>query len=145
MKFCITIVAEINGEDIPCLTGIKDALEEFFTDQEEPGKILFVATASENGYTRMYDAISQPESEPAPAPAPEYPPAPRRTLWVNVPKEAQKNFQILARFWEVDLPMHESSVEQAIANIENPELRRQAICIYERDGLGSFPRGLFVA
>lgn len=125
-KFAITIIGETSGEDAPCIKGIKGAVDDYIMENEWEGRVLFIASAGEAGQIKMYNAYEQ-QTATIPTPAP----APKRTLWSNVPAEARVAFQQLADDWQEDIPMHAPSVEAAINDIPAGPKWRQAVRIYE--------------
>ena len=127
-KFAITIIGETSGEDAPCINGIKGAVDDYIMENEWEGRVLFIVSCAERGIVKTYNTYEHavpatPTAEPAPAP--------KRTLWSNVPAEARVAFQQLADDWQEDIPMHAPSVEAAINDIPAGPKWRQAVRIYE--------------
>jgi hypothetical protein len=111
-KFIITVIGE--AEEAPCASGIKSAIERW----NNQAKVTFIAAGDE--YQIEYWTSHQSSYEP-----------PRRTLWADLPTEAQSQFRQLAEDFDTAIPMWEDSVETAIAKLPDGPLRRQAQRIYD--------------
>lgn len=121
MKIIITVGVETTDDYTPSAWGVKQAIEELLHDADSTGKVTLACVGSE-AKSFFYQAE---EVKPTPV-------APKQhTLWADLTEIAKEKFNDLAFDYDTRIPMEASSVEDAIENLVEGPLKKQAQRIYD--------------
>lgn len=103
--FLLTIIASSDTfSSAPCPQGVAAALE-------EAGYKMMVYNSGKVADTSVFQYDQQEEKHKP------------RTMWNDLDSQARREFTLLANSYGLEIPMHKSSVEEAILSITNSDLK----------------------